>query len=82
MGPLRGLLYVSILFAVLHIGYLSILDVVFVFIAGAWFGWVALKTGSILGPTLSHGVTNITLYLIAPFVFSGVTRIPVFFGGA
>lgn len=76
MGPLRGLLYVTILFAVLHIGYLSLVDVVFVFGAGALFGWVTLKTGSILGATLSHGVTNITLYLIAPFILPGVTIIP------
>lgn len=70
MGSFKALIYVSALFAALHIGYLSIVDVVFVFGAGAWFAFIAIRTGSILGPTCAHGLTNITLYLIAPFVFS------------
>jgi len=61
-----GLLYVAILFAVLHIGYRSIVDVAFVFVVALFFGWVAEATWSILGVTLAHGITNIVLFLVMP----------------
>jgi membrane protease YdiL (CAAX protease family) len=63
-----GLVYVAMLFAVLHLGYHSMLDVFFVFLVAMFFGWVTLRTGSILGVSLSHGFTNIFLYLVLPFV--------------
>ncbi len=63
-----GWVYVAVLFAVLHVGYLSLADVGLVLIAGLFFGWVVQKTGSLMGVTLSHGITNIVLYLIAPFL--------------
>ncbi len=61
-------IYVSLLFAILHIGFLSWIDVAFVFVVALFFGWVVNKTGSLLGVTLSHGITNILLYVIFPFV--------------
>jgi membrane protease YdiL (CAAX protease family) len=63
-----GLVYVSAVFAVLHIGYLSVLDVVFVFLVGLLFALFALRTRTLLGVTLAHGMVNITLFLILPFV--------------
>jgi membrane protease YdiL (CAAX protease family) len=65
-----SLIYVATLFAVLHFGYQSILDVVFVFIVALFFGFVVIRTGSLLGVTLSHGLTNIALYLIVPFLMN------------
>ncbi len=64
-----GIVYISLLFAILHIGYLSWIDAVFVFAVALFFGWVVEKTGSLLGVTLSHGITNIMLFLVAPFFF-------------
>lgn len=64
-----GLLYVAALFAVLHVGYKSLLDVVFVFGVALCFGFVVKGTGSIVGVTLAHGLTNIVLFLVAPFIF-------------
>ncbi len=61
-----GLLYVALLFGVLHIGYLSAFDVVFVTSVGVLFAYVVRWTGSILGVTLAHGATNITLFLAMP----------------
>lgn len=61
-----GILYVAILFAVLHLGYHSALDVLFVLGVGLYFGWVVARTGSLLGVTLAHGLTNILLFLIVP----------------
>ncbi|MFC2045218.1 type II CAAX prenyl endopeptidase Rce1 family protein [Chloroflexota bacterium] len=63
-----GWVYVAGVFAALHIGYLSVLDVAFVFVIGLFFGWIVKKTGSILGVSLSHGLANITLYLVMPFL--------------
>jgi uncharacterized protein len=65
-----GLLYVAVLFAVLHLGYHSILDMIFVFVVALFFGLVVTRTGSILGVTLSHGLTNIALYLVIPFLMN------------
>lgn len=62
-----GIVYIALIFAVLHIGYLSVLDVVFVFAVGLFFGWIVVKTGSIIGVTFSHGLTNIVLFLVMPF---------------
>ena len=68
-GSWRGIIYVSLLFAVLHVGFLSLIDVVFVFAVALFFGWVVKKTGSLFGVTLAHGITNILLYLVVPFFF-------------
>ncbi len=65
----RGIIYASLLFAILHIGFHSWIDVVFVFAVAMFFAWVVKRTGSLLGVTLSHGITNMVLYLVAPFFF-------------
>jgi membrane protease YdiL (CAAX protease family) len=62
-----GWIYVAVLFSIMHIGYLSILDLAFVFGVGLFFGIMVDKTKSILGVTLSHGIANVVLYLIVPF---------------
>ncbi len=66
----KGIFYASLLFALLHMGFFSWLDMVFVFGIAVFFSWSVNKTGSLLGVTLSHGLTNIMLYLIAPFLLS------------
>ena len=48
---------------------LAILDIVFVFVVALFFGWIVKKTGSLFGVILSHGITNIVLFVIAPFFF-------------
>ncbi len=67
-----GLLYVALVFAVLHIGYRSVLHVIFVLVVALFFGYVTARTGSLLGVTLSHGLTNITLFLVFPFIAAQV----------
>jgi uncharacterized protein len=64
-----GIVYVSLLFAVLHIGFLSWIDVAFVFFVALYFAWVVNKTNSILGVGLSHGIANTVLYLVMPFFY-------------
>ena len=74
-GGWRGIIYVSMLFAILHLAWyeanpsVSYWDVPFVFAVALFFGWVVKKTGSLIGVTLSHGITNTVFFLIAPFFF-------------
>ncbi len=63
-----SILYVAVVFAVLHLGYKSVSDVAFVFAVGLLFGWLVARTRSLVGVTLSHGITNVTLYLVVPFL--------------
>jgi membrane protease YdiL (CAAX protease family) len=71
VSPVLGgfaVLYVSIVFAILHIGYRSATDVAFVLVIALIYGWVVRRTGSIMGVSISHGITNIMLFLVVPFV--------------
>ncbi len=68
LGTTSAIFYAALLFAVLHIGYLSIAHVLFVFAVGVAFGYMVHWTGSILGVTLVHGLTNITLFLLMPYL--------------
>ena len=63
-----GVFYVAVLFAVLHLGYQSPLDVLFVLAVGLFFGIIVHRTRSILGVTIAHSLTNIGLFLIFPFI--------------
>ena len=67
------LLYVSLLFGVLHIGYLSLLDVVFVSAVGLLFAYLVRWGGSILGVTLAHSLTNIMLFIVMPYLSANPT---------
>ncbi|MEM7333761.1 MAG: type II CAAX endopeptidase family protein [Chloroflexota bacterium] len=70
-----GIIYVAAIFGVMHIGYNSFTDVLFVFIAGLYLGWVVDVTNSIVGATIAHGIANITLFLIMPAL--GYTPEPI-----
>lgn len=64
-----GMVYVSLLFATVHLIHNSILDMVYVFAIAMGFSWAVKKTGSLLGVSLSHGIANIVLFLVAPILF-------------
>jgi LysM repeat protein/membrane protease YdiL (CAAX protease family) len=73
-----AIIYVTVVFAVLHVGYKSVIDVAFVFAVGLMFGLVVAKTRTLLGVTLSHGITNIALYLVVPFLgIAGTTAVSI-----
>ena len=65
-----GWIYIAVVFSVLQIGHLSALHWLFVLAVSLFFGWIVKRTGSILGVSLSHGLTNVCLFLIFPFVIS------------
>ncbi|TET25592.1 MAG: CPBP family intramembrane metalloprotease [Dehalococcoidia bacterium] len=64
-----GILFVSLIFAIMHIGNLVLWDVLLAFSLGGIYALVVKKTGSLYGVSLSHGVVNIILFLIAPLYF-------------
>lgn len=65
-----GIVYVSLLFAALYIGFLPIMWwTAFTFVISLYFGWIVKVTKSIVGVALAHGICNIALYLIIPFLF-------------
>jgi len=65
---LWSVLYVSLIFAVLHLGHYSMLDVAFVFLVALLFTAMVKKSGSLLGVTLAHGIANSMLYCVMPFI--------------
>jgi membrane protease YdiL (CAAX protease family) len=67
-GDKIGLITITAVFAALHIGWLSILDVIFVFVIGLFFGFLTLKTGSIAGVSVSHGLNNVMLFIVMPSI--------------
>jgi membrane protease YdiL (CAAX protease family) len=61
-----GILIISALFGALHIGNLTIFDVLLAGGIGFIYSLVVQKTGSVYGVSISHGIINTTLFLIAP----------------
>ncbi|HYT17657.1 MAG TPA: CPBP family intramembrane glutamic endopeptidase [Thermoplasmata archaeon] len=68
LGRRGGLLYVTAIFASLHIFFLSGVDLVFVFAVGLFYGFIVLRTRNLWGVILSHSLGNVILYLVAPFL--------------
>lgn len=66
-GTILGLLYTAMLFTALHIGWNSFYDLIFVFSVAMFYGYAFQKTRSIVGITLSHGLSNTFLFLVIPF---------------
>jgi membrane protease YdiL (CAAX protease family) len=64
-----GIVLISVLFGLLHIGNLSILDVLLTAGIAFVYALVVRRTGSIYGMSISHGFINIVLFLIAPAYF-------------
>ena len=62
------ILYVSLLFTTVHMIHHSAPDIAFVFVIALIFGFVVKRTGSLLGVSLAHGLCNISLYLVIPFL--------------
>ncbi|MFC1872264.1 lysostaphin resistance A-like protein [Chloroflexota bacterium] len=63
-----GIFYISIIFAIMHMGYLVLLDVVFVLFVALYFALIVKKTGSLWGVILAHGVTNFVLFEMIPVI--------------
>jgi LysM repeat protein len=65
-----GVPYAALVFAVLHFGYRSALNVLFVLAVALLFGSVVQRRGTLLGVSIAHGLTNVSLFLVYPFLFA------------
>lgn len=68
-NPGLGIFFATVIFAVMHIGNMSLLDVVFVFFIGYFYGYAVKFTGSIIAVSISHGLTNVVLFLLLPVLW-------------
>lgn len=66
LGEWAGIAFSVAAFAVMHIGWNSIWDIFFVASVGLMYSLVVRKTGSLLGVSISHAVTNTMLFLVLP----------------
>jgi membrane protease YdiL (CAAX protease family) len=64
-----GLFTASALFAVMHLTWRSIPELGFVFFAGLILGGLYLRTKSLVAPVVAHGVNNVMLVAVLPYVF-------------
>ena len=70
LGSWKGILFTTLIFAILHVGNLSILDVLLVFSIGGSYSIIVYKTKTIIGVTISHTVVNIFLFIICPLTIA------------
>ncbi len=61
-----GWVIIALIYALLQIGHGSLLHLVFTLGVSIFFGFVVLRTKSVLGVSLAHGVLNIMLFLVMP----------------
>ena len=66
IGSVAGLLATSVIFGFMHSGYHLPLEILFVSFAGVVFGLLFWMTRSLPVIALAHGITNISLFLVAP----------------
>jgi len=63
-----GVFIASLLFAVMHLTWRSIPELIFVFVAGLIFGLLYYRTKSLVAPIVAHGVTNVVLVSVLPYL--------------
>ncbi|MCL7453270.1 MAG: CPBP family intramembrane metalloprotease [Anaerolineae bacterium] len=63
-----GLWYSSLLFASLQLGQRSPAGFLFALWVGVFFAWLVLRTRSLLGVTLAHGLANAITFLVMPLI--------------
>lgn len=68
LGRWYSIIYISFIFGVLHITHRSPADLVFVFVVALLFSITVGFSRSLLGVSLAHGLTNIGLYIIWPYL--------------
>jgi membrane protease YdiL (CAAX protease family) len=68
LGGRAGIVYAAAVFAVLHIGHRSALDVAFVFLIGLIFGVAVWATRSLAGVIAAHSITNLCVFLVFPLL--------------
>ena len=66
LGAFYGIIFTTLIFMIMHTGWQSFLDIIFVGIVGAIYSVIVHRTGSIVGVSFSHAMVNISLFVISP----------------
>jgi len=71
-NPTVALTIVSMIFAVMHLGYVTglekVLEIAYVYAAATVIGYSFMKTKSLMLPVIAHGVANTILFGILPYL--------------
>ena len=67
MGPTAGLFFTAFGWSLLHIGWNSAPDVVYVCLVGLFWCWIRTKTESTWATGIAHGTANIVLFCVLPW---------------
>lgn len=70
LGKWQGIIFTNLIFMILHTGWESGSDLIFVGVVGVIFSIVVVKTGSIIGVSFSHAATNLSLFVLTPELIS------------
>jgi len=70
LGWKWGLILASLLFAVMHLTWRSVPELIFVFFAGLLFGYLYYRTKSLVMPIVIHGIGNVMLVAVMPYLFT------------
>ena len=70
LGWRWGLILASLMFAVMHLTWRSIPELGFVFLAGLILGALYWKTKSLVAPIVAHGINNVILVAVLPYLLS------------
>ncbi len=70
LGSGAGILFVTLVFSAMHIFFLNVFDLTFVFLVGLFYAVVVVRTKSLWGAIMSHTLGNVVLYLLAPFLLA------------
>lgn len=65
-----GVALASLMFAVMHLTWRSVPEVVFVFFAGMLLGYLYYKTKSLVAPIMAHGIGNVMLVAVMPYLIN------------
>ncbi len=68
MGKLWGVVFASALFTILNIGWNFLGYPAFIFLVSMFYGYLFQKTRNIIGVGISHGLCNVVLFLLLPFL--------------
>jgi len=70
LGWKWGIILASVAFAVMHLTWRSIPELFFVFFASLIFGYVYHRTKSLVAPIVIHGMGNVILVAVMPYLFT------------
>ncbi len=68
LGWKQGLLLASLMFSVMHLTWRSVPELFFVFGAGLLLGYIYYRTKSLVAPIIAHGVGNVMLVAVMPYL--------------